>query len=213
MSTNKIKFSTDNKKIIEFYTKNPHLNFEVMNCIFIDLIENIKKDITGNLNTSISNDILSTIKDISKDFSSFKHLQTLTTSQFQNDLSNLKEIINKLNTDITNSILAKLIDIKQSYIDDLKTIVNTSEKNNILKLIEIIEKQNEVLLTKNINLVNEVVPKNNSHYYKQLESIINTLKKEMNENIESIKNNKNDLTIDKVTQIMENKYNHFYNRC
>ena len=45
MPSNKITFTTDNKKIVEFYTKNPHLNFDVMNCIFIDLIENIKKDI------------------------------------------------------------------------------------------------------------------------------------------------------------------------
>jgi len=42
MPSNKITFTTDNKKIVEFYTKNPHLNFDVMNCIFIDLIENIK---------------------------------------------------------------------------------------------------------------------------------------------------------------------------
>ena len=31
----------------------------------------------------------------------------------------------------------------------------------------------------------------------------------MNENIDVLKNNKNDLTTDKITQMMENKYNQF----
>jgi hypothetical protein len=209
MPSNKITFTTDNKKIVEFYTKNPHLNFDVMNCIFIDLIENIKKDITGNLNTTISSDILTTIKDLSKDLTSFKQLQSLTSLQFQTDFASLKDILSKLNTDITNGLVIKFNDIKHSYIDELKTVINTSEKTNIIKFIDIIEKHNDTLLSKTTNVINDVVPKNNSSYYKQLETIIISLKKDMNENIDVLKNNKNDLTTDKITQMMENKYNQF----
>ena len=95
MPSNNFTFTSDNTKVVEFYTKNPHLDFDAINCTFIDLIENIQKDITGNLNTTISRDILSTIKDLSSELS--KELSTELT-QFQTDFTKLKtDYIGKLN--------------------------------------------------------------------------------------------------------------------
>ena len=77
MPSNNFTFTSDNTKVVEFYTKNPHLDFDAINCTFIDLIENIQKDSTGNLNTTISRNILSTIKDLSTELS--KELSTELT--------------------------------------------------------------------------------------------------------------------------------------
>ena len=79
--------TVSNKRIIDFYNKNPQLDFEIMNCIFIDFLDKIMNDINGTINNTIKNDILSNVKDISKDLSTIKNVQT--------ELVNIKEIINK----------------------------------------------------------------------------------------------------------------------
>ena len=75
-----------NKKVIDFYKKNTQLDFEIMNCIFVDFLEKLMNDINGTINNTITNDILSNVKDISKELSSIKTVQT--------ELVNIKEIIN-----------------------------------------------------------------------------------------------------------------------
>ena len=100
-------------------------------------------------------------------------------------------------------------EIKKDYVDDLKSIINPSEKTNVLKIIEIMDKQNDILLTKTINFINDVLPKSQTTYYNQLESIIRTFREETNKNILELKTNKSDLSIVKIAEIFEQKQNHF----
>ena len=51
-----------NARIIDFYQRNPQLNFETSNIIIIDLYEKMLDVTTGNMNNMISNQILSDIK-------------------------------------------------------------------------------------------------------------------------------------------------------
>ena len=153
-----------NKKVIDFYKKNPQLDFEIMNCIFVDFLEKLMNDINGTINNTITNDILSNVKDISKELSSIKTVQT--------ELVNIKEIINKLNTEISSNILLKINEIKKDYTEDLKSIINLNEKSNRLDILDIIGKQNELLLSKTQNFINDILPKNQSQYYNQIETII-----------------------------------------
>ena len=55
---------TTNKKILEFYSKNPHIDFDSMNCLLIDLLDNLKTDLTGSMTNSITHDILNNVKEI-----------------------------------------------------------------------------------------------------------------------------------------------------
>ena len=208
-TTKKPELITTNKKIIDFYSKNSQLDFEIMNLIFIDFLEKIMNDINGTINNVITNDILSNVKELSKEIISLKTIQTNSTSQFQNDLLNVKESVNKLNSEISNNILSKMNEIKKDYVDDLKTIINSNEKTNVLKTIEIMDKQNDILLTKTINFINEVLPKSQIQYYNQLESIIKTFREETNKNMLEIKTNKTELNIEKIAEIFEQKQNHF----
>jgi len=208
-TTKKPELITTNKKIIDFYSKNSQLDFEIMNLIFIDFLEKIMNDINGTINNVITNDILSNVKEISKEIISLKTIQTNSTSQFQNDLLNVKESVSKLNSEISNNILSKMNEIKKDYVDDLKTIINSNEKTNVLKTIEIMDKQNDILLTKTINFINEVLPKSQIQYYNQLEGIIKTFREETNKNMLEIKTNKAELNIGKIAEIFEQKQNHF----
>ena len=122
MSKDKESLVIVNKKVVDFYKKNPQLDFEIMNCIFIDFLDKIMHDINGTINNTITNDILLNVKDISKELSSIKTVQT--------ELVNIKETINKLNTEISSNILLKMSQIKKDNIEDIKSIINLNEKSN-----------------------------------------------------------------------------------
>jgi hypothetical protein len=190
-----------NKKVIDFYKKNPQLDFEIMNCIFVDFLEKLMNDINGTINNTITNDILSNVKDISKELASIKVVQT--------ELVNIKEIINKLNTEISSNILLKINEIKKDYTEDLRSIINLNEKSNRLDILDIIGKQNELLLSKTQNFINDILPKNQSQYYNQIESIIKSFREETKRNLEDLKTNKSDLNLEKISNIFEQKQNQF----
>jgi hypothetical protein len=190
-----------NKKVIDFYKKNPQLDFEIMNCIFVDFLEKLMNDINGTINNTITNDILSNVKDISKELSSIKTVQT--------ELVNIKEIINKLNTEISSNILLKINEIKKDYTEDLRSIINLNEKSNRLDILDIIGKQNELLLSKTQNFINDILPKNQSQYYNQIETIIKSFREETKRNLEDLKTNKSDLNLEKISNIFEQKQNQF----
>jgi hypothetical protein len=190
-----------NKKVIDFYKKNPQLDFEIMNCIFVDFLEKLMNDINGTINNTITNDILSNVKDISKELSSIKTVQS--------ELLNIKETINKLNTEISSNILLKINEIKKDYTEDLRSIINLNEKSNRLDILDIIAKQNDLLLSKTQNFINDILPKNQTQYYNQIENIIKSFREETNKNLQDIKNNKSDLNLEKISNIFEQKQNQF----
>ena len=191
-----------NKKVLDFYTKNPHVNFETINCLVVDFLENMLSDLTGTINNSITHDILNNVKDISSELISYKTSQILSTSHLQNELTNLNDKLNKLNTEITNSMFIKLVDIKNSYLDDLKNALNTSDANTL----SIIEKQNDITLSKTMNALNDIIPKNNIMIYNQLELLIIKFREEVSTQLRDLNKNATDLTTDKISHILDNKY-------
>ena len=155
----------------------------------------------GTINNTITNDILSNVKDISKELLSIKIVQT--------ELVNIKETINKLNTEISSNILLKINEIKKNYTEDIRSIINLNEKSNRLDILDIIAKQNELLLSKTQNFINDILPKNQTQYYNQIENIIKSFREETTKNLEEIKNNKSDLNLEKISNVFEQKQNQF----
>ena len=79
-----------NKKIIEFYTQNPSINFEAVNLIFVDLFERLLGDMNSAMNSTINSQILSSVGEI------------------KNEMTSLSSSVSKLNTELTRSIYIKL---------------------------------------------------------------------------------------------------------
>jgi hypothetical protein len=99
-------------------------------------------------------------------------------------------------------MFVKLVDIKKSYLDDLKNALNSSDANTL----SIIEKQNDITLSKTMNALNDIIPKNNIMVYNQLELLIVKFREEVSNHLRDLNKNTNDLTSDKISTILDNKY-------
>ena len=159
-----------NEKIINFYTKNPSINFEAVNLIFVDLFEKLFDDMHSTMNSTINSQILSTVGDL------------------KGEVSSLSSSVSKLNIDITNSIIIKFQESKKEYIEDVKNIISNNFSHNNDKIQSLLQNQNSQLIDKTTLLLNDVVPKNNKEYYTQLQNSMNLFHKSISDDTRKILN-------------------------
>jgi hypothetical protein len=141
------KIETTNKRILKFYNDNPNINFEAVNLVFIELMEKLINDMSSTLNASVNSQILSSVTELTNKFGS------------------LNDSVGRMGVDMNTNILLKFVDLKKEYIEDVKNIVQT---NTTDRLASLIEKNNSHLIDKTQLILNEVVPKSNEVFYKQI---------------------------------------------
>ena len=213
---------TDNKKIIEFYSKHVNLDFEKVNLLIIDLFEQIINEMSGKINKNITSEILSTIKNQNIEFDVFKNelksnidmyktIQNLTNTNVISEINTIKDIVNKLNIDITNSVVSKFYDIRKENSKDLELIINKNSNDTLIKIIEKIEKEQENIINKTNTIIKEIIPNSQNQIYNNHEIIIKNFKDDIIKNIENIKNeikdNKSDISLDKFNLLINEKNN------
>jgi hypothetical protein len=162
-----------NKKIIDFYTQNPTINFEAVNLIFVDLFERLLGDMNSAMNSTINSQILSTVGEI------------------KNEMTSLSSSMSKLNTDLTNSIFIKFQESKREYIDDVKSIISSNFSQNSEKLSSLLQQNNSQLIDKTTLLMNDILPKSNEGYYKQIQDSISIFHKSISDDTTKLLNSNN----------------------
>jgi len=162
-----------NKKILDFYSQNPGINFEAVNLIFVDLFERLLGDMNSAMNSTINSQILSSV------------------GELKNEFNALSSSVSKLNNDITNSIYIKFQESKREYVDDIKNIVSSNFSHNSDKLNSLFQQNTSQLIDKTTILLNEVVPKSNEGYYKQLQESISLFHKSISDDTTKLLNSNN----------------------
>ena len=124
--------SINNKRIFEFYQKNPNINFEAMNLIFLDLIQNINTDMSSAMQNTIIGEILSSVKD----------LKTAVSS-------------------LDNAFMGKIREINKEFVGSIKLFIEGSSSDNTKTYISELTKNTELFvgritneLPKNNNEIN-----------------------------------------------------------
>ena len=122
----------NNKRIFEFYQKNPNINFEAMNLIFLDLIQNINTDMSSAMQNTIIGEILSSVKD----------LKTAVSS-------------------LDNAFMGKIREINKEFVGSIKLFIEGSSSDNTKTYISELTKNTELFvgritneLPKNNNEIN-----------------------------------------------------------
>ena len=99
-----------------------------------------------------------------------------------------------------------LFEIKQLYLEDLKSVLSNNELVSNNKLIELIEKENNIMIDKTIKSLNEIIPKTEQNNNNKLENLLNNFKEDIYKNINSGNMNINDISL-----LIDNKYNNLLN--
>ena len=124
--------STKNKTILKFYNKHKHLDFETMNIIFINLMENIMKDLANDVDSN-KNNLL--IKELTDKFNILDGNLNKSNEWQYEKLNALSEEICKEN----NSIMEK-------YLTNMREMIiannSTTQKDILTKISENYEKFN-----------------------------------------------------------------------
>lgn len=173
------RFQISNKKIIDFYEKNPNLDFQAVNIVFIHLLEMLQNDLNKNINSSISSQILT-------------------------EILNVKDNLNSINS----SLYMKLQENKRDTIEEYKTILSNNLFQNNDKLDSLIQQNTCHLLDKTTILLNEVLPKSNESQLTSIKESIFNFEKSVSSDSAKILNavNKEEQLVQFITSF-ENKYN------
>lgn len=165
--------------IISFYKSNPNLDIISMNHIFIEILKNLSTNLSSTIHSTTNSKILSLVTDIHSNISSIK-----------------------------SDIIIKLHESKKEYIEDVKTILSNNSLTNNEKLNALIEKNNDVLLTKTTLIVNEVIPKSQDKNYMHIESCIKSFCSTITQDTTKLLelSNKNDPQIKNVVDNIDKQF-------
>lgn len=168
----------ENKKVWEFYEQHQNLDFESMNLLFVNILEELNKDITSSLSNNIASQLLTNIK-------------------------NLQSQVDKLNTDTQTNFKNKFTEFKKEYMEDMKMILSN---NNSEKIAPLIKEYNGTLLDKTQLLLNDVVPKNNELLLSQVKENIRSFHSSIQEDTNKLLSSTlNQQSLEGFIQTMENK--------
>ena len=172
-------YKITNKKIMDFYDANESLDFQTMNLIFIDILQQIKSGLNSTINSTINSQILSEISDI-------------------------RENINNIN----NSFYIKLQENKKDTIEEYKNILYNNLSQNNEKLGNLIQQNTTHLLDKTTILLNDVLPKSNENQFNFFKESISNFQKTISEDSEKILQSINkEEQLNNFLNNFENKYN------
>lgn len=133
-----------NKDVFHFYEKHS-LDFEQMNILFCNILQQIITTTDNSYDNNIASTILKKI------------------SNLENNFSNIEQHLFKHQIELSN----KLNEYKKDYINDLKLILLS---NNIEHITPLIKENNNNLIDKTTLIINELLPKNQNILSKDIDN-------------------------------------------
>lgn len=185
-----------NKKVLDFYTNHPSLDFEKTNLLFVNFMETFFNHITDDLETNVNSQLLSFM---SKNQTQLEELQQQLSS-YKNDIHNNQQ-------ETINSVFSNLSSWKTQYIEDVKHILDSNQLSSNEKINHYLDKNNSQLLDKTALLLNDAIPKNQNILHQQITYSL----KEFNEQINSdtskiVSSNNSSEALENFIRVFENKY-------
>ena len=109
----------NNRRVYEFYNKNPNINIETMNLLLLDFINQIGTDMTKVMSNTLFGEILSNVKDI-------------------------KQQVNSL----TDTFSIKIHECNKDFMDTIKLVIGASTSENIDKIRTLLNKNTDEFVEK-----------------------------------------------------------------
>lgn len=115
---------TDNR-IKEFYEKNPQIDFQAVNLIFVNLFERLMHNMNETMSESIQSQLVYSMAENHSELSDIKQ-----------SIVSLKDTVTSMDKDVMSKMFSKFTDVKEEYVNDVKQIVQIHTYDKILPMIE-----------------------------------------------------------------------------
>ncbi len=129
-----------------------------------EYVEDIKTMLT---NSNLShNDKLSLLLERITNLSN--NINSTTNAEILSVVKDIKGELSKQSKDM----IVKMHESKKEYMEDVKTLLTNTNLTHSDKLSSLLERNTEALVMKTANLLNDVIPKNQTIHYKQVETTL-----------------------------------------
>ena len=120
----KYLMTVNNKRIHDYYKKNPSIDFESMNLVLLDFMDKISNDMSKVLQNTLQGQLLQEVKDI------------------KGQLSVLQE-----------SLFGKITETNKSFLETLKLLLSMNSSEHSEKIVQLLQKHSETYVDKITNLL------------------------------------------------------------
>jgi rubrerythrin len=120
----KYLMTINNKRIHEYYKKNPSIDFESMNIVLLDFMDKISTDMSKVLQNTLQGQLLQEVKDIKSQLTVFQE-----------------------------SLFGKIAETNKSFLDTLKLLLSMNSSEHSEKIVQLLQKHSETFVDKITNLL------------------------------------------------------------
>ena len=131
------QLTLNNKRLFDFYSKNPTINIETMNLILLDFLEKLSLDMTQLMQSSFNGQLLSEIKDLKQQMNSLH--ESFTTKMSDNNKTFIETLKDKLQVSGTenNEKLSQLLNRNTDlFIDRMTSLLPKTQDETSKKIQE-----------------------------------------------------------------------------
>ena len=121
--TERYLMSVSNKRIFDYYKKNPSVDFESMNLVLLDFMDKLSHDMSKVLQNTLQGQLLQEVKDIKIQLTSFQETFFSKVSENNKTFSEtIKILLSMTNTENTDKISTLLSKHTESFVDKISTL-------------------------------------------------------------------------------------------
>lgn len=200
-----------NPKILNFYKKHDFLDFETMNILFVNILEQITENITIDKKNIEQSEIMKHVLEKMNHIESQNQLLHVEVESMRNNQTNFTHTINNIQStmsDINTHFFSLLETNRDKYIEDIKNLI---EKQNSRDTIEsVVQQSNNYLMENTIQTLQELFPQVYTQIKSQIIDAHNNIKSETLSMINNIKTQDLEKVQQTFQETIHEKYDAFY---
>jgi hypothetical protein len=124
------------------------------------------------------------------------------------NMTTMNDNISKINAELANNMVLQFMNLKKDYIDDIRQIIQNSTLSTNEKLSSLMDKNNDHLINKTTLILNDIIPKNQEHFNKDIIASFKTFYQQITEDTNKLaKSVSNDKGFNEFLSNFEIKYN------
>ena len=184
------KYELTNERVISFFNKHSHLDFNEMNCIFVNIMENLIQNMSDTIenshNTELIKKLASSMTAMERNFSEYS--QSLASSV----------------TNINDKMSSLINQQSESMIQHVREAIKSNNGDSERSIIQRIQTNNELLLSKVSKITeNEAIKK---YLEVELNKINNRVQEESERLLSSMSKNGGEETMNSLNSMISKQY-------